>query len=304
MTAFRPAVDAGDRPLAGMAWMVAGVGLLTLMDGTGKVLVTGGLPLVQVVWARYAFNLLALLALLRLRRRALVPSRRLALQLARGLAMVAATAAMILSLRLLPMAETYAVGFVSPVLVALLAGPLLGERVDARRWAAALGGFAGVLLVLRPGSGIFGVAALAPLAMAVFFALYQLATRVLGRSDPPETTMFHSAWVGTAVTTPLLAPVWHVPTPAEWALMALMGGLGLASHLAMIRAFALAPASRLSPLVYSQMIWAVAFGWLVFGDLPDPWTVVGAVVVAGSGLLLLGDPGGAGRARPRRRPGA
>ncbi len=296
MTVSRPAAEAGDRPLAGMAWMVAGVGLLTLMDGTGKVLVTGGLPLVQVVWARYAFNLLALLGLLRLRRQALVPSRRLALQLARGLGMVAATAAMILSLRLLPMAETYAVGFVSPVLVALLAGPLLGERVDARRWAAALGGFAGVLLVLRPGSGIFGIAALAPLAMAVFFALYQLATRVLGRFDPPETTMFHSAWVGTAVTTPLLPVVWRAPTPAEWALMVLMGVLGLASHLAMIRAFALAPASRISPLVYSQMIWAVLFGWLVFGDLPDPWTLAGAAVVAGSGLLLLG---GAGDSRRR-----
>jgi len=269
-----------------MALMALGVGLLTLMDGTGKVLVRE-LPIVEVVWARYAFNLLALVAMMRLRGRRLVPSRRLPLQIARGLGMVLATGAMLLSLSLLPMAETYAVGFTSPILVALLAGPFLGERVDRWRWLAALGGFLGVLVVLRPGSGMFGAAALAPLVMAFSFALYQLATRVLGRFDPTETTMFHSAWIGTAVLLPLLPAVWVWPHPRQVLLMALMGLLGLASHLCMIRAFALAPASLISPLVYTQLAWAVAFGWFVFGDWPDPWTFAGAGLVAASGLLLL-----------------
>lgn len=269
-----------------MVTMAVGVGLLTLMDGTGKLLLRE-LPLAEVIWGRYAFNLLALWLLLRLRGQSLVPSRRLPLQLARGLAMVLATATMFVSLSFLPMAETYAVGFTSPLLVALLAGPVLGERVDPWRWAAAIGGFLGVLVVLRPGSGVFGAEALAPLAMAFCFALYQLATRVLGRFDPPETTMFHSAWIGTVVVLPLLPAVWQMPDLRQLALMSLMGVLGLASHLCMIRAFALAPASLISPLIYSQMVWAVAFGWLVFGDLPDLWTVSGALVVAASGLLLL-----------------
>jgi drug/metabolite transporter (DMT)-like permease len=279
-------VAPSERTFAGMATMAVGVGLLTLMDGTGKVLLRE-LPLVEVVWGRYACNLLALWLLLRLRGRSLVPSRRLPLQLARGVAMVLATAAMFASLSLLPMAETYAVGFTSPLLVALLAGPVLGERVDRWRWAAAVGGFVGVLVVLRPGSGVFGAAAVAPLAMAFCFALYQLATRVLGRFDPPETTMFHSAWIGTVVVLPLLPAVWQMPDPRQLALMLLMGVLGLASHLCMIRAFALAPASLVSPLIYTQMVWAVGFGWLVFGDLPDLWTVTGSLVVAAAGLLLL-----------------
>lgn len=281
-----PVLPAHDRPLAGMGLMALGVGLLTLMDGTGKLLVHE-LPLVEVVWARYAFNLLALLVVMRLRGRRLVPSRRLPLQIARGIGMVLATAAMFLSLSLLPMAETYAVGFSSPIVVALLAGPLLGERVDRWRWLAALGGFLGVLVVLRPGSGVFGAAALAPLAMAFFFALYQLATRVLGRFDPAETTMFHSVWIGTVVVLPLLPAVWVWPDIRQLLLMALMGVLGLSSHLCMIRAFALAPASLVSPLVYTQLAWAVAFGWFVFGDLPDLWTLAGAGLVAASGLLLL-----------------
>lgn len=280
------AIAASERPFVGMALMALGAGLLTLMDGIGKLLLRE-LPLIEVTWARYAFNLLALWLLVRLRQRPIVASRRLSLQIARGLAMVLATGSMFLSLSLLPMAETYAVGFASPLIVALLAGPLLGERVDSWRWAAALGGFFGVLVVLRPGSEMFSLAALAPLVMALCFALYQLATRVLGRFDPALTTMFHSAWIGTAVLLPLLPAVWQIPDGRQILLMALMGVLGLSSHLAMIRAFALAPASLVSPMIYTQMAWAVAFGWLVFGDWPDLWTLVGAGLVAASGLLLL-----------------
>lgn len=276
-----------------MALMAVGVGLLTVMDGTGKLLLRE-LPLAEVVWARYAGNLLALWLLMRLRGRRLEPSRRLPLQLARGGAMVAATAAMFLSLSLLPMAETYAVGLTSPLLVALFAAPVLGERVDRWRWAAAMGGFLGVLVVLRPGSGVFGAAALAPLGMACFFALYQLLTRILGRFDPAETTMFHSAWIGTVLLLPLLPAVWQMPDLRQLALMALMGVLGLASHLCMIRAFACAPASLVSPLIYTQMVWAVGFGWLMFGDLPDAWTLAGSVIVTAAGLLLL-------RAAPENR---
>ncbi len=279
-------ISSCDRPLAGMALMVAGVGLLTVMDGTAKYLARD-YPLWQVVWARYTFNLLALLCLLPLVRQAVWKSRRIGLQLLRGVTLVAATFAMFLSLKLLPMAETYAIGFLSPVFVALLAGVVLRERVDGHRWAAAAGGFLGVLLVIRPGSGMFGAAALAPVAMALTFAIYQLVTRLLGRHDGIYVTMFWSAAVGTVLATSLLPLGWRTPDPAGLGLMALTGVLGLASHLLMIRAFALAPASLVSPLIYTQIVWAVLFGFLVFGDLPDFWTLAGAAVVVAAGLHLF-----------------
>ncbi len=275
-----------DRPLAGMALMVLCVGLLTVMDGTAKYLARE-YPLWQVVWARYAFNLLALLLLLAGLRRGAWRTRALGLQLARALAMVAATFTMFLSLKLLPMAETYAIAFLSPILVAVLAGLVLRERLDAARWLAALGGFLGVLVVMRPGSGLFGPAALAPVAMALSFALYQLITRMLGGRDGAYVTMFWSAAVGTAATGLMLPWNWVMPDLAGFLLMAAMGGIGLLGQLAMIRAFALAPASLVSPFIYTQIVWAVLFGYLVFGDLPDLWTLAGAAIVIAAGLHLF-----------------
>ncbi len=275
-----------DRPLAGMALMVLCVGLLTMMDGTAKYLARE-YPLWQVVWARYAFNLLALLMLLAGLRRRAWRTRAPGLQLGRAFAMIAATFTMFLSLKLLPMAETYAIAFLSPILVALLAGLVLRERLDAARWLAALGGFLGVLVVMRPGSGLFGPAALAPVAMALSFALYQLITRMLGGRDGVYVTMFWSAAVGTATTGLMLPWNWVMPDLDGWLLMATMGMIGLLGQLAMIRAFALAPASLVSPFIYSQIVWAVLFGYLVFGDLPDLWTLAGAAIVVAAGLHLF-----------------
>ncbi len=268
-----------------MGLMVLSVGLLTAMDGTGKYLVQD-YPLGQVVWARYAFNLLALLPLALLGRRPVWQTRAAGWQWIRALCMILATWTMFLSLKWLPMAETYAIAFLSPLLVALLAGPVLGERVGWARWLAAFFGFLGVVVVLRPGSGMFGAVALAPLAMALSFALYQLATRALGGRDHATTTMFYSAAVGTLFTTPVLWWQWREPDPFGWLLMLAMGVLGLLAQLAMIQAFALGPASLISPFLYSQIVWASLFGYLVFGDLPDLMTLVGAAVVVASGLWL------------------
>ena len=280
------AAAAADRPLAGMLLMSLAVALLTAMDGTAKYLVRD-YPLWQVVWARYTFNFLGLLPIIAWLRQPAWQSRAPGLQLARVAALVAATYTMFLSLKWLPMAETYAVAFTSPLLVALLAGPALGERVPPHRWAAAAAGFLGVLVVLRPGSGLFGAAAFAPLAMAFAFALYQLATRALGARDTVFTTMFWSAGLGALVTAPLLPANWNTPEAAGWSLMILMGLLGLGAHLAMIQAFALGAASLVSPFLYTQIVWAILFGYLVFGDLPDRWTLAGAALVVASGLWLL-----------------
>jgi len=274
-----------DRPLAGIGFMVLAVALLTAMDGIAKYL-TQSLPLAEVVWARYAFNLLALLAVLPAWRVAVWQTRRAALQVLRGLMMIVATGFMFLSLTLLPMAETYAITYISPLLVAIMAVAWLREAVGVARWSAMAAGFVGVLIVIRPGSGLFGLAALAPIGAASAFAVYQLVTRMLAR-EHALVTMFYSAAVGTVVTSLFLPFAWRPPGLEALGLMVLMGGLGLAGQLAMIRAFALGPASTISPFIYTQIVVAALFGFVVFGDAPDLFTWLGAGVVATSGLYLL-----------------
>jgi len=274
-----------DRPLAGIGLMVLAIALLTAMDGIAKHL-TRSLPLAEVVWARYAFNLLALLMVLPRWRVAVWRTDALPLQLLRGVLMVVATGLMFLALSLMPMAETYAVNYLSPLLVAVLAAAWLGERVGLQRWLAMAAGFVGVVIVIRPGSGLFGLAALAPLGAAAAFAVYQLVTRMLAR-EHVLVTMFYSALTGALLTSLALPLVWQPPDLFALALMLVMGGLGLAGQLAMIKAFALGPASTISPFIYSQIVIAALFGFLVFGDRPDLFTWIGAAIVAASGLFLL-----------------
>jgi drug/metabolite transporter (DMT)-like permease len=280
------AVDAtADRPLAGVGLMMLAVALLTVMDGIAKYLARS-LPVAEVVWARYAFNLLALLAVLPAWRVAVWRTRRAPLQVLRGLMMIAATGLMFLALSLMPMAETYAINYVSPLLVAIMAAAWLREPVGLQRWLAMAAGFLGVLLVIRPGSSLFGLAALAPVGAATAFAIYQLITRMLAR-EHALVTMFYSATTGTLATSLFLSLVWQAPGLPALALMLLMGWLGLAGQLAMIKAFALGPASAVSPYVYSQIVFAALFGFMVFGDRPDLFTWLGAGIVVASGLVLL-----------------
>jgi drug/metabolite transporter (DMT)-like permease len=285
MSGARTVRAPADRPLAGIGLMVLAVALLTAMDGIAKYL-TQSLPLAEVVWARYAFNLIALLAVLPAWRVAIWRTRQALLQVLRGLMMIVATGLMFLALSLIPMAEAYAINYISPLLVAVMAAAWLGERVGLQRWLAMAAGFLGVMLVIRPGSGLFGLAALAPLGAATAFAVYQLVTRMLAR-DHVLVTMFYSATTGTLATSLFLPFVWQAPGLPALALMLLMGGLGLAGQLAMIKAFALGPAATISPYIYSQIVFAALFGFLVFGDRPDLFTWLGAGVVAVSGLHLL-----------------
>jgi drug/metabolite transporter (DMT)-like permease len=195
---------------------------------------------------------------------------------------------MFLSVRLMPLAETYAIAFTAPLIVAILAGLTLGERVGLRRWLAIGLGFVGVLVVIRPGAGVLGAAALVPLGMAVAYAGYQLVTRRLAPLDHAFVTMFWSAAIGVAGASLLLPLGWRPPDAAGWGLMVAMGLLGLAGQLAMIRAFAMAAAPVLAPYGYTQILWAVTLGYLAFGDLPDRWTLIGsAVVVAGGAWLFV-----------------
>ena len=180
------------------------------------------------------------------------------------------------ALRYLQLDEALAILFSTPFLVALLSGPLLGEWVGWRRWTAIGVGFFGVLLVVRPGFGGIHPAALLTFCGAICYALYVITTRVLARTDTSETTLFYSNLVGAVAMLPIIPFVWTPPNSAlVVALMVLIGALGSGGHYLLILGHRLAPASTLAPFIYTQIVWTTTLGFLVFGDLPNHWTIIG-----------------------------
>lgn len=286
MTAL-PASPAAVNPLQGILWLLGAGFVFVVMDATGKYL-TSDYSTVQISWARFAFHILTALLLIGLNRQgwSLLRSRRPGLQLWRSLMLAGATVCYFLAVRYIPLADAAAIGFVSPFILTVLSVPLLGEKVGARRWVAVLIGFVAVLLIIRPGFGMTHWAMLLPLAVAAFFALYQIATRLLGPIDDGRTTLVYSGLIGFAVTTVALPIDWVWPDLVGWSLMIFMGVAGGISHFFMIRAFTLAPASMLAPFSYAQLVWATLIGYLVFGDFPDRWTLVGAAAITLAGLYI------------------
>jgi drug/metabolite transporter (DMT)-like permease len=274
--------------LTGIALMCAAVATFACLDATGKYLLRYMDPL-QIVWARYfgAF-VLAFIFLNPITRPKMMVTARPFLQIGRSALLLTSTAMNFFALRYLQLDEALAILFSTPFLVALLCVPLLGEWVGWRRWTAISVGFFGVLLVARPGLGGLHPAALLSLGSAICYALYSISTRVLARSDSSETTLFYSNLVGAVAMLPIIPFVWSAPQSA-WivALMVLIGALGSAGHYLLIRGHRLAPASALAPFIYTQIIWTTALGFLVFGDVPHTWTIVGGSIVIASGLYLL-----------------
>jgi drug/metabolite transporter (DMT)-like permease len=178
--------------------------------------------------------------------------------------------------------------FSTPFLVAILAGPLLGEWIGPRRWAAISIGFLGVILVMRPGLGGIHPAAALTVIGTFLYAIYLITTRVLSRTDSTATTVFYSNVVGLVGMSLALPFVWTTPKdPVVAVAMVAIGAFGALGHYLLIAAHRLAPAPILAPFIYSQLVWMVALGYLVFGDLPNRWTLLGASIVIASGLYLL-----------------
>jgi drug/metabolite transporter (DMT)-like permease len=274
--------------LIGIALMCGAVATFSCLDTTGKYLLQYMHPL-QVVWVRYtgAF-LLAFLFLNPLTSPGMLVTRRPWLQIGRSALLLLSTALNFIALQFLQLDEALSILFSTPFMVAILCGPLLGEWVGWRRWIAIGVGFVGVLLVARPGLGGLHPAALLTLGSAICYSLYSISTRVLARSDSSETTLFYSNLVGALAMLPVVPFVWSMPP--SWfviVLMVLIGGFGSFGHYLLIRGHRLAPASALAPFIYTQLVWTTALGFLVFGDVPHRWTIVGGLIVVGSGLYLL-----------------
>jgi drug/metabolite transporter (DMT)-like permease len=269
--------------LRGILTTLAAMLLFGLMDAASKYL-AARYPAPQIIWLRYVFTIP--LTLLILAPRGLgrcLRSRRPGLQLARGLILVVEIGLVVWAFGQLPLADVHALLALTPLVVTALSVPLLGEQVGPRRWAAVAVGFLGVLVVLRPGLGVLHPAALAALGAVLLYALYQVLTRMVGRVDAAETSLFWQIVVGSIAASGVVPFVWQPPAPAHWplfALVALIGGLG---HFCMIRAFQLAPAVVVQPFSYTLLLWAVVIGYVGFGDLPDRWTLLGAAVIVGAG---------------------
>jgi drug/metabolite transporter (DMT)-like permease len=268
--------------------MVAAVGLFTLMDAIAKYL-SRSYPVPGIVWARYALNLVILLAWLAARgelRR--VRTSRPGIQLARGLLLACATLIYFTSLTVLPLADAAAIAFVLPLFVAALAVPMLKERLDMTRLAAIAIGFAGALLVVRPGSAVFTVYALLPMGMALCNALYQILTRKIAGVEHPLTSLIWGAIVGAALLSAVLPFAWKTPDQAtHWVLLGVIGILASVGHYLLIRAYDYASATLLAPFTYSGLVWAMALGFVVFGNFPDGWALTGMGIIVASGLFLV-----------------
>lgn len=268
--------------------MVSAVGTFVLMDACAKYLAQWYAP-TFIVWARYASNLAVLLAFLAARGElARLRSARPGLQFARGLLLALATLLFFTSLTVLPLANANAIGFVMPLFVAALAVPMLGERLEMARLLAILAGLAGALVIVRPGSDLFTPYALLPLGMALFNALYQILTRKVSGVEPALTSLFYGALVGTLVFLPAVPLAWRQPESLfHWGLFGALGALATLGHFILIRALEYAPATLLAPLVYTQLVWVLLLGAVVFGDFPDGWSLAGMAIIVAAGLYVI-----------------
>jgi drug/metabolite transporter (DMT)-like permease len=284
----RPPKDgpATGHPMAGILFLLAALVLLPIMDGCAKLL-SQRLSVFEITWARYTIHWVLLLPLLLARYgwRAFKPAR-LGMQLARSAMLLVGTVLFFFGLAYMPVADTLALFFVSPLVATALSPWILGEKVGQRRYAAVLIGFIGALIIFRPGIGVFRWPALFPFASGFCYAFYALWTRQLAGSAAPLITAGFTALVGalaTSVTAPLF---WVMPTAGEAGLMLAIGLIAAIGHYLLIRAYERAPASLLAPFGYFEIIMAVVVGLVLFGDFPDLWTWVGIAVLVGSGLYI------------------
>ena len=286
MSAPDSPAEPADRPLLGIAWMLATMFWFVTLDSTAKYLMQS-YPVVQVIWARFFFHLVFVAILMGRHLPRQVRSQWPGQQYLRSFFMFATTVLFFSGLHILPLATAATIMFLSPILVTMLSIPLLGEKVGMRRWIGIVIGFAGALVVMRPGTDSLQLGILVVLAAAFTHALYQVSTRKLRSRDGPITTLFYTALVGAAVTSTAVPFYWEPVALSAWPLFVFAGLAGCIGHLCLIRAFRCAPASVVAPFSYSSLLWATLFGFVLFGDLPDSWTLAGAALIIGSGLYIF-----------------
>ena len=267
--------------------MCAGVSLFPVMNA-GVKLLTANYPVSQIVWARFTGHLIVMLIVFlpQYRWRLLRPQRPL-VQIGRSALMLASNMLYVMAIARVPLATASAIGFTAPLIVTALSVPLLKESVGWRRWSAVLFGFVGALMVIRPSSGFRDAAVLLLLASSLAYALYQIATRMVGRVDSAATGIIFAALLGSVGMSFVMPFMFVMPrSPLDAALFASLGLLGGVGHYLVIRAFQLGQAAVIAPLGYVELVGSVALGYLMFGNFPDTWTWLGAGVIIASGVYI------------------
>ena len=269
----------------GVLAMVFAFLLFTGVDTIAKHL-TGSFHPVQVVWARYASQMLFMLVILAPRLPVLVRTTSPGLQLLRSALLFSATLFFFTALSLLELAEAVALLQTAPLIITALAPFILGEIVGIRRWTGVAAGLIGALIIIRPGLGVFQIAALLPLGAATCLAAYQIATRMLAGTDSIWTTVLYTAGVGALIGSFVVPFYWTTPTAADAFWMLMLGVFAGIGHLALVYGMSQASASILAPFNYTALVWAIILGFLFFGELPDAMTVAGAGIIVGAGLYV------------------
>ena len=283
-SAVRRAPARADRPFKGIALVLASTVFLGTSDITAKYL-SASLPSIEIAWIRFlVFALIMSPAMVPGTPLFAMRTSGLRLQLLRGAALVGSSLFFISGLHFLPIAEASATGFVSPLFVTALSIIFLGEKVGLRRWIATALGLIGVIIILRPGTGAFQLAAIFPLVSALCWACTLIMTRTMSGKDHAITTMAYSSIAGLCILTVLVPFVWVTPTWHNIMFGILIGVASTAGQWIVVLAFRYADASVLAPFSYVQLLWVGVLGFLVFGEVPSAWTVTGAAFIVASGL--------------------
>jgi drug/metabolite transporter (DMT)-like permease len=283
-SAARRAPSRADRPFKGIALILASTIFLGTSDVTAKYL-SGSLPSIEIAWIRFlVFALIMVPAMVPGSPLYAMHTGRLGLQMMRGAALLASSLFFISGLRFLPIAEASATGFVAPLFVTALSIVFLSERVGVRRWLATAVGLIGVLIILRPGTSAFHLAAFFPIVSALAWACTLIMTRMMSGKEAAITTMTYSSIAGVCILSALVPLVWVAPTWHDILFGVLIGVASTAGQWIVVLAFRYADASVLAPFSYTQLLWVSILGFLIFGEVPDTWTVVGAVFIVLSGL--------------------
>jgi drug/metabolite transporter (DMT)-like permease len=280
----RTAPARADRPFRGIALILASTVFLGASDATAKYL-SATLPSIEIAWVRFlVFALIMVPAMLPGSPLYALRTERPGLQLMRGVALLASSLFFISGLRFLPIAEASATGFVAPLFVTALSIVFLGERVGVRRWLATAVGLIGVLIIVRPGTGAFHPAAFFPIVSALAWASTLIMTRMMSGREHAVTTMTYSAIAGVCILSALVPFVWVAPSWHDILFGIFIGIASTAGQWIVVLAFRYADASVLAPFSYTQLLWVSMLGFLIFGEVPDIWTVTGAIFIVASGL--------------------
>lgn len=271
----------------GLAYMAGGMALFAATDAIAKLL-TETLPAIQIVWSRQCGLLVGILIVIAIHGFKVLKSTQPILQISRGVLAAISATLFIVAVGYVPLVDAVALTFVAPFMVTILGAIILKETVGVRRWIAVTIGFIGTLIVIRPGMGIVHPASFLLIIAAAAFAARQILSRTLAGGDKTSTTVAYTAIVSWTLLSIPLAFVWQTPsTMQEIILLVTIAFLAAIAETLVIMALSTAQAVVVAPVQYTLLLWGTMYGFLIFGHLPDFWTLVGAVVIVATGLYTL-----------------